>query len=52
MTGQVFADLVVEFTEELEQPDSEEVVMFEKGIMINIISSRQTWELFVDEVAN
>ncbi|XP_075674926.1 3-epi-6-deoxocathasterone 23-monooxygenase CYP90D1-like [Castanea sativa] len=52
MKGQVLTNLVVEFTKELEQPDSEEVEIFEKGIMINTISSQQTWELFVDRVAN
>jgi len=37
--GQVLADLVVEFTEELDQLDSQEVGMPEKGVRVNTISS-------------
>lgn len=45
-------DLVGEFTEELEQVDSEEVRMPEEGLRINTILSQQTWQLFVDGAAN
>ena len=50
--GQILADLVVEFTEELDQPDSQEVGMPKKGVRVNTISSQQNWELFVDRAAN
>ena len=50
--GQILANLVVEFTEELDQPDSQEVGMPKKGVRVNTISSQQTWELFVDRAAN
>ena len=52
MKGQVLADLVVEFTEELDQPDSQEVGMPKKGVKVKTISSQRTWELFVDRAAN
>ena len=50
--GQVLTDLVVEFTEELDQPDSQEVRMPKKGVRVNTISSQRTWEFFVDRAAN
>ena len=50
--GQVLADLVEKFTEELDQFDSEEVGRPEKGVRLNTISSWRTWELFVDRAAN
>lgn len=52
MKGQVLANLVAEFIEASEQVDPEETEVPKSRIMINTISPRQPWELFVDGVAN
>jgi len=48
--GQVLADLIAEFTEEL--GDSKEGTKLEETLRVNSVESQQVWQLFVDSLAN
>lgn len=50
--GQILADLVAEFIEELDQVNLEEARTPEEEVRMNLVLAQQTWYLFVDEVAN
>ena len=50
--GQILADLVAEFIEELDQVNLEEARTPEEEVRMNLVLAQQTWYLFVDEEAN
>lgn len=50
MKDQILANLVAEFTEELE--NSKEGVRPEEAVHVETIVVQRTWKLFVDDVAN
>lgn len=52
MKRQVLTDLVAEFTEELNQVGPEEVGTPKEAIRMNLVTTQQTWQLFVDRAAN
>ena len=50
--GQILADLVAEFIEELDQVNLEEARTPEEEVRMNLVLAQQTWYLFIDEAAN
>lgn len=46
--GQILADLVAEFNEELDQVNLEEARTPEEEVRMNLVLAQQTWYLFVD----
>ena len=46
--GQILADLVAEFIEELDQVNLEEARTPEEEVRMNLVLAQQTWYLFVD----
>ena len=50
--GQVLVDLVAEFTEELDPSDPKEVGVPKEVVRMNLVTSHQAWQLFVNGAAN
>ena len=50
MKGQILANLVAKFTEEL--GDSEEGVKPEEALRVSLVEVQQVWQLFMDGTTN